>query len=222
MSVFNIFKSNNKNKQQLSVDEEKNLMLIIKNAESVTSVEKEFNLLYNSLVNKLWGKLLKKFNSQLDFDELQDAFQEGWRKVLENRSSYIEGYNVYNWIYTILKNTAFDMSRKDKKTYNEFEISNKSFVNGSEDDENLNFIDLINSDEKSILENIEEREILKIVYEAIESIEDELDKTLFKMRIIENKNFSVISKEMDLPIATIHYRVNQTLKKLQTKLKKII
>lgn len=222
MSVFNLFKGSKRFKNQLTAEDEKNLMLKIRNADSVSVVESEFNQLYNSLVNKLWGKLLKKFNNQLDFDELQDAFQEGWRKVLENRKSYMEGYNVYNWIYTILKNTAFDMARKDKKIYNEFEISNMSFVNSNEDDENLNFIDLIDSDEKSILDNIEEREILKIINDTIESIEDELDKTLFKMRIIENKNFSVISKEMDLPIATIHYRVNQTLKKLQHKLKKLI
>ncbi len=223
MSVFNIFRNDKRFKKQLSAQEESALMMKIKNADSVQSVENDFNQLYSSLVNKLWGKLLNKFHSQLDFDELQDAFQEGWRKVLENRKGFIEGNNVYNWIYTIIKNTAFDMTRKDKKILNEFEISNKLFVyRKNEDNEDENMIDMIGSEEKSVVEEIEEREIIKIINDAIESIEDETDKKLLKMRIIENKNFSVISKEINVPIATIHYRVNQTLKKLKNKLEKFI
>jgi RNA polymerase sigma-70 factor (ECF subfamily) len=224
MSVFKIFGSGTgKRSRALTAEDECNLMKKIKTAEDISAVDDEFGLLYDSLYRKLWGKLYKRFSTELDIDDLQDAFQEGWRKVLESRSSYMEGSNVYNWIYTILKNTAFDISRKEKKFLNEVEFFEKKNVkneNDGNDDEGM--FSILSTDEKNIEDEIDEREVIQIIYDVINGIEDATDREMLKKRVYEGAKFNEIAEEFDIPVATVHYRINQTMNKIKPKLKKLL
>lgn len=224
MNLFNIFGSGgSRRKGKLSPEAESSLMLIISRAKDINDVQSEFSALYDNISSKLWGKLLKKFNNIIDLEDIEDAYQEGWRKVLENRKSYIEGSNVYNWIYTIIKNTASDISRKDKKTLNEVEFFSKSNVNVDKDDfEEENMLHIIPSEDKNIDEEISAREVVQVIHETIEMIEDETDRAIIKMRVIEGLKFGEIAKNLDMPIATVHYKVNQTMNKIKPRIKKLL
>lgn len=222
MSVFKVFGTSGKRKQSLEPAEESNLMLAIKNAGDINDAKKEFNQLYDSLCNKLWSKLYKKFIPPLDLDVLQDVFQEGWRKVLEKRGNFLEGSNVYNWIYTILHNTAIDLIRREKNPEAKFENFSSLSVNRDEDREEVGILAKMQSDETSIEDEINSREVMQLISEAIESIKDETDKKLVKMRLYDDIKYNEIAKLTGIPIATIHYRIDKAMSELRGKLKKVI
>jgi RNA polymerase sigma factor (sigma-70 family) len=214
---------NKKADSSLTPKDEEFLMLKIKNAEGLTEVQREFNSLYDSLCNKLWGKLFKKFVPPFDIDGLKDVFQEGWRKVLEKRDNYAENNNVYNWIYTILNNTAIDVLRKEKISDNNIEKNPGSFVysnkSGEEDSDKMERIPM---EDKNIDEEISSEETVAIIMEAIEAIEDDTDRMLIKLRIVEGMKYNEIAQETGMKLSTVHYRVDKEMDRLRPKLKKLL
>lgn len=221
MNLFRLFGSGPA--KGLSAEEEKQLMAEIKKADSITHAERQFSKLYDSMSGKLWNVLVRKFNNNLDVEDLRDSFQEGWRKVLEHRKDYIEGSNVYNWIYTIIKNTTFDFSRKDKKFLNEFEILEKSNVNdGNDENDDKGLFSLLANDEPTIEDEIEAKEIIEIIHEAINSLENEDERILIQRRILDEQKFSDIAEDLGIPIATVHYRTSQAMAKLRVRLEKLL
>ncbi len=221
MSVFKIFSSGGRD-ASLEPKEESELMYKIKLATDIESVREEFNILYKSLSNKLWGKLFKKFVPPFDTDSLKDVYQEGWRKVLEKRSNFNEGSNVYNWIYTIQHNTAIDVLRKEKNSENKFENSPGHNVNKDKSDDDFDIMKRLPDDNPGIEDEIDSRETVKIIFDAIEAITDETDKLLIKKRIIDGIKYGEIAEDTGIPIATVHYRIDKVLKELRPKLQKLL
>jgi RNA polymerase sigma-70 factor (ECF subfamily) len=205
----------------LTPAEEQECMLKIQSASEIQLVEKDFNQLYDSLSKKLWGKLSKKFIPPFDVEDLKDVFQEGWRKVIENRKYYKDGYNVYNWIYTIIKNTALDFSKKDSFFIKEVEFFKNSNVkdNYNEETEHNKF-DII-PDDTDLIEDLHSKDIIRIINEEIEKIEDELDREIFIKRVVEGIKYNEIAKMMDMPVATVHYRINNLINEMKPRLQKI-
>ncbi len=222
MNVYRAFGPTGKRKPALEPAEESSLMLAIKNAKDIENVRVEFNTLYNSLCNKLWSKLYKKFIPPLDIETLKDVFQEGWRKALEKRGNFIEGSNVYNWIYTILHNTSIDLIRREKNPEAKFENFSSLSVNRDEDRDDVGILARMPSDETSIEDEINTKEVLALIEEAIEAIKDETDRMLVKMRLYEDAKYGDIAKQTGIPIATIHYRIDKAMGEMRTKLKKVI
>lgn len=222
MSVYKVFGTSGKRKQALEPADESRLMLAIKNAAEIDNARQEFKELYDSLCNKLWSKLYKKFIPPLDMETLKDVFQEGWRKALEKRANFLEGSNVYNWIYTILHNTAIDLIRREKNPEAKFENFSNLSVNKDEDRDDVGFLARVPSDETSIEDEINSREVLSLISEAIEAIKDETDRKLVKLRLYEDIKYNEIAKLTGIPIATIHYRIEKVMSELRSKLKKVI
>ena len=73
---------------------------------------------------------------------------------------------------------------------------------------------------------IDEQLHLKNVYETIvgviNSIENEKDREILKLRLIGDKGLDEISKEVNLPLSTVNYRINKMLVLLRPKLKLLL
>lgn len=222
MNVFKIFGNKNTD-SSLKPKDEQDLMLKIKEANGLELVQADFNKLYDSLCNKLWGKLFKKFVPPFDVDSLMDVFQDGWRKVIEKRRNYAENYNVYNWIYTILHNTAIDVIRKDKNTENNIEKNpGKDVYRNKDGDEAPDRLERIPMEDKNIDEEISSDESVKIILDTIEGIENETDRTLVKKRIIDGLKYNEIAEDTGMKLSTIHYRIDKTMDIIRPKLKKLL
>jgi RNA polymerase sigma-70 factor (ECF subfamily) len=189
------------------------LMADLKNCDGIRKINNVFNKLYDSLSKQLWHSLSKKYIPPLNQEEMQDVFQEAWVKVVENRNQYDEGKKAYNWIYTIFKNLTIDkirfIDRKKTVSLDEtFDDDNPKIQLTAEKNE-ADF-DIINSETMLHIKN------------AIDSLDDEIERIIIIKRIIDNLKFDEISKELNIPIATVHYKLNKALTKLRNKLNYLI
>jgi RNA polymerase sigma-70 factor (ECF subfamily) len=203
------------NKRYLADESEQTLLMgELKNCDEIRMINRVFNKLYDSLSKPLWQSLSKKYIPPLNQEEMQDVFQEAWVKVIESRKNYDEGKKAYNWIYTIFKNLTIDKIRfvDRKKTVSLDETYN--------DDDNPKY--QLTADKSEADLDIINTETMLHIKNAIESLDDEIERIIIIKRIIENLKFDEISKELNIPIATIHYKLNKALTKLRNKLNYLI
>jgi RNA polymerase sigma-70 factor (ECF subfamily) len=204
--------------ESISPDSLNDIMLSLKNAGDSNQIEIHFNKLYDILLKPLANKLKKDFHT-LDSDSLKDIMQEGWFKVLKHRSSYAEGNNVFNWIYTIIKNTAIDYLRKNKIYSLNIGNSAGSNVNDNDGDFPADYNAVtIASEESEIIKELHSKDVARLVREAIESITDKTEQELVKMKIYDELKYEEIAGLMNMPLSTVHYKINKACKFLRNKL----
>ena len=210
----------NKNLKGVSFDNDllSDLMLSLKNAGDTNQIEIHFNKLYDALLKPLVNKLKKDFYS-LDSDSLKDIMQDGWLKVLKHRSRYADGNNVFNWIYTIIKNTAIDYLRKNKIYSASVGNSAGSNVNSYDRDIHAEYnVESVASEELAIINDLHSKDIARLVREAIDSIADDTEKELVKMKIYDELKYEEIAGLMEMPLSTVHYKINKACNYLRNKL----
>jgi len=198
-------------KSKLYDEEEQNkLMSKLKNATTIEEIEILFNKLYDNMTKVLWNNLAKKFMPPLSMDDMMDIFQDAWIKVIDSRYNYDSTKKAYNWIYTIFKNMIIDKIRSnDRKKTNRIDEKNE--------DNEIKYD--VKSDDNDLADsNILDNEKAYFIKKAIDSLDDKLDKDIIYMRIFQEKKFDEISKELNIPIATIHYKLNKSLNILRKKL----
>lgn len=198
-------------KSKLYDEEEQNkLMSKLKNATTIEEIEILFNKLYDNMTKVLWNNLAKKFMPPLSMDDMMDIFQDAWIKVIDSRYNYDSTKKAYNWIYTIFKNMIIDKIRSnDRKKTNSIDEKNE--------DNEIKYD--VKSDDNDLADsNILDNEKAYFIKKAIDSLDDKLDKDIIYMRIFQEKKFDEISKELNIPIATIHYKLNKSLNILRKKL----
>jgi RNA polymerase sigma-70 factor (ECF subfamily) len=190
------------------------LMGELKNCDDIGKINKAFNKLYDALSKPLWQSLAKKYIPPLNQEEMQDVFQEAWVKIVESRKNYDETKKAYNWIYTVFKNLTIDKIRSvdRKKTV--------SLDDNFDNDDNPK-IQLASENSEADLDIINSETMLHI-NSAIASLDDEIERIIIIKRIIDNLKFDEISKELNIPIATVHYKLNKALTKLRNKLNYLI
>ena len=198
-------------KSKLYDEEEQNkLMSKLKNATTIEEIEILFNKLYDNMTKVLWNNLAKKFMPPLSMDDMMDIFQDAWIKVIDSRYNYDSTKKAYNWIYTIFKNMIIDKIRSnDRKKTNSIDEKNE--------DNEIKYD--VKSDDNDLADsNILDNEKAYFIKKAIDSLDDKLDKDIIYMRIFQEKKFDEISKELNIPIETIHYKLNKSLNILRKKL----
>lgn len=219
-NIFNFGMKSSKDNTRVnkSYDEDKqnNLMLNLKYANNSLDIDRYFNKLYDSLVNQLWNSFARKFIPPLTVDEMKDIFQDSWIRVIETRNQFDETKKAYSWIYIIFKNIIIDRIRfiDRKKTQ-----SMDKLEDNSDDDIGMQFKSSVSSEADFDIQN---KEKLFFIKKAINDINNELDRDIIIKRLVENKKFEIISKELNVPITTIHYRLNKTLEILRKKLNFLI
>lgn len=200
-----------KRKNGFDEDIQSELMFKLKYSTNSYEMELIFNQLYNNLTKVLWNSLSRKYIPPLNHDEMKDVFQDAWIKILESRKLFDDKKKVYTWVYTIFKNMIIDRIRY-------FDRKKTQSIDNNADDREDNVIQY-KSDRYSDADfTIENNEKLFHIKKAINELDDEIDKTIIIMRIVEQKKLDEMSKLLNLPIATIHYKLTKSLDKLRLKL----
>jgi len=163
--------------------------------------EKEFTYELNLLRPKLFEVAFKFFKS---IDDAEDLIQETFLKALKYRDKYRSETNFAGWVYTIMRNTYFNISKRKKL-----------FVSG--DDENNEFRYLSYSPSNGMLQDnmVNEKYILK----QINSLSDNIKIPFLKY--IDGFKYEEIADEMNLPLGTIKSRIFYARKELMKKLKEL-
>ncbi len=196
------------------------LMIRISRTNDLKELNNLFNSLYDMIFPSLWRKLSHTFKSTIGEEALKDAFQDGWKKVLLNRKNFSVDYKQFNWIYTIIRNTILDLNKKnitESKIFIE-----KNLLSIVEDNEEVNYIENIKIDSIPIDEQLHLKNVYDTIVGLINSIEIEKDREILKLRLIDDKRLDEISKEVNLPLSTVNYRINKMLVLLRPKLKLLL
>lgn len=163
--------------------------------------EKEFTYELNLLRPKLVEAAFRFFKS---IDDVEDLIQETFLKALKYRNKYRSETNFAGWVYTIMRNTYFNISKRKKL-----------FVSG--DDENNEYKYLSYSSSNSVLQEdfVNEKYILKQINMLSENI-----RVPF-LKYVNGYKYEEIADEMNLPLGTIKSRIFYARKELMKKLKEL-
>ena len=166
----------------------------------------EINLLIKEFKNKNHSNFEKFYNltsKQVYFTSLnilknhalaEEITQDVYVKFLSEISSFKEYYNVFSSLTTISRNLSINVYNKNKKIINDEEIINFAKYDDSTIDD-LNAQEIL-----SLIEETSSREI--VVY-----------------HVIFEYTFLQISKIMKVPLGTILWKYNKTMKYLKERIK---
>ena len=124
----------------------------------------------------------------------EEITQDVYVKFLSEISSFKEYYNVFSYLTTISRNLSINVYNKNKKIINDEEIINFAKYDDSTIDD-LNAQEIL-----SLIEETSSREI--VVY-----------------HVIFEYTFLQISKIMKVPLGTILWKYNKTMKYLKERIK---
>ncbi|MBR0190312.1 MAG: RNA polymerase sigma factor [Clostridia bacterium] len=125
-----------------------------------------------------------------DYYLAEDLVQETFIKVKLNAQNYKLGTNASAWILQIAKNTAIDFLRKEKKTVDMEEV----VINQGEP----------NFDEKLVLHN------------ALNNNLNGNERQIVLLHIVYGYKHREISKILGIPVGTVLWKYNMSLKRLKS------
>ena len=143
----------------------------------------------NSLLSEIYNYLPNK-------EDREDVIQDSLIKVFRNLEKYDErkGKSFYGWVQEIVKNTAIDHTRKEKRN----PLKNKLI---SESDDSLNYLEqntFISQDkyfDRKLVQNFLNNSIEKL---------PQSQKEIIKLRLLKNKvSYKQASRELNIPEVTL-------------------
>ncbi len=216
--MFELFNTKTFTKSiRLSEAEQNRLMGDISRAGNFRDVEDKFNKLYYSVAYPLWANLANKYIPPLTIEDMKDAFQESWIKIIEARDKYDGKSSAFKWIYVIKKNMVIDKIRSLKR-------KKEDSIDDNGDDESDTIAEVLRVKEESPLvdNRMISEETINIIMDAIESIEDDDTREMFKRRIVYGHKFEQISEDMDIPMTTVYKKINKALSFFRPKIQRLI
>lgn len=166
----------------------------------------EINLLIKEFKNKNNSNFEKFYNltsKQVYFTSLnilknhalaEEITQDVYVKFLSEISSFKEYHNVFSYLTTISRNLSINVYNKNKKIINDEEIINFAKYNDS------------------TIDDLNTQEILSL-------IEDTSSREIVVYHVIFEYTFLQISKIMKVPLGTILWKYNKTMKYLKERIK---
>lgn len=166
----------------------------------------EINLLIKEFKNKNNSNFEKFYNltsKQVYFTSLnilknhalaEEITQDVYVKFLSEISSFKEYHNVFSYLTTISRNLSINVYNKNKKIINDEEIINFAKYNDS------------------TIDDLNAQEILSL-------IEDTSSREIVVYHVIFEYTFLQISKIMKVPLGTILWKYNKTMKYLKERIK---
>jgi len=140
----------------------------------------------------------------------EDILQEVFIKVAENRMNYSKDKKFTAWLYRIARNHTIDYMRKE--SYRKHSSLDKNI--GTEEDSNVTYLELVQSNENSPEEEIYSTKIKEQLYEKMNGLKGEY-KEVFILREIEGLKFDEIAQITDSNINTVKSRHRYAFKELR-------
>jgi RNA polymerase sigma factor (sigma-70 family) len=204
-------KKRKKPRLELSTQEINDLMRTISEADKFTKVEREFNRLYDATAYRMWDLLSAKYIPPLTEEDIHDVFQEAWVKILNQRNKYNTKYNAFSWIYVIKRNMIIDRIRQVKRS-----------LAKRVDDEERDIIEEIPESATNFFDDLTANETVKIIIDAISSIDDNRDRDIVERRLIHEQKLDYISKETGIPLATVFKIIKRRIAEIKPKIEYLL
>ncbi|HOB16351.1 MAG TPA: sigma-70 family RNA polymerase sigma factor [Defluviitoga sp.] len=160
-----------------------------------------FKILYDEYAPKIYG-ILKNYVRP---NELEDALQEVFVRILKGINNFEGRSKLSTWIYRIAVNVGKDYSRNYSK-----EIERPMDLD-SEEPETYNVQPVSDT-------NVKKEVFNELSYEMILEIMEQLDedeRLLIKLRDIDGLSYNEIAEIADLPLGTVKSKLHYARKKLK-------
>ncbi len=158
-----------------------------------------FTEIYNRYWPVMYTHAFKFFGNQDDArDVLQELFTTLW---LKNAELNIQT-NLSGFLYITLRNKCLDFIQKNKTKNNHLQSL-------------TNYIEI---NQNNIVEEITEKEILRILDEEIENLPPKM-KIIFQLRLKEHKSYAEIAEILNISDKTVKKQINNALKIIKPKFK---
>jgi len=160
------------------------------------------------IVEKYEQKLLKYILriTNVSYEDAENILQEVFIKAYTKINSYNSDYSFSSWIYRIAHNHTIDYYKKNSK---------KETVNLEWDDDNINFLNLFESDD-NIEKNVFSKELNEKIWEIINSLDIKYKEILI-LKFLEEKNYKEISDILKIPEWTVATLINRWKKQFREK-----
>lgn len=153
------------------------------------SAQKEF---YDLFAKKMMGVCLRYTNN---YEEAQDVLQDGFIKVFNKLSKFVNKGSLEGWVRRIMVNTALDHYRKNKKFQKDIEIDAVSFKLEKQE---------------YIVESINAQDLLKIIQTIPEGY-----RVVFNLFAIEGYSHKEIAEQLGVTESTSKSQFSRAKKMLR-------
>ena len=153
------------------------------------SAQKEF---YDLFAKKMMGVCLSYTNN---YEEAQDVLQDGFIKVFNKLSKFVNKGSLEGWVRRIMVNTALDHYRKNKKFQKDVEIDAVSFKLEKQE---------------YIVESINAQDLLKIIQTIPEGY-----RVVFNLFAIEGYSHKEIAEQLGVTESTSKSQFSRAKKMLR-------
>lgn len=161
--------------------------------------QKAFDLIYNSIANRLYLYILKKIgNKEISEEILQEVFIALW----DNRNSIEVDTSLDAYLYGIARNKIFSFMRSEhvrKKYTAEFSLFAQRYR------------------DNSVEEAMDVKDLQNVLQERISELPPKC-QTAFRMSRFEHEPISQIAERMNISTGTVENYITQALRHLRTRM----
>lgn len=175
-----------------------NLFLLYREGGNLSAFQQIMDALHAPIFNYLLRLLRNR-------EDAEDALQEVWLKVINQRQRYDERGRFLAWIYRIAHNHCLDLFRRRGR---------KKEETGYLDDDNAEIVDRIASDEPSPRDTLIEAEQITLLEEAIGKLPEAI-REVYILRAIHEVPFKDIAEIQQAPLGTVLSRMHQAVQSLK-------
>ena len=172
------------------------------------------------MTKRVYTQLYQMFGSRIPpklLEDLEDAMNDGWRKIWENRNKYdTEKGTPYNWIFQIMVNSAKNVFNKQTPTPSGLlgadgtmpddagKILNSSGEIILRDTAEFDESDVMSTDDK-----------LRIIEDAINHVLEQKERDIFIRRVKREMKVQDIANDMNIALGTVNYNFNKACAKIK-------
>ena len=151
--------------------------------------EVAFEKLYNACYKGVFSFI---YSYVKNYHTAEDLLQDTFIKVKQKADSYVPGSNVSAWILQIAKTTSLDYLRKES---NKEEELNEAIASSEAEENDFYLHDLLNK------------------------VLEDTDRQIVLLHLVYGYKNREIAKILDIPIGTVLWRFNKSMKLLKEKVK---
>ncbi|MCF7844374.1 MAG: sigma-70 family RNA polymerase sigma factor [Kiritimatiellales bacterium] len=170
---------------------------------------------FTALVERYRKELLNYLRRYLgNADMADDVFQATWLQVHLKSEFFEPGRKVRPWLYTVATNQAIDAKRRNSR----HQILSIDHMYG-DDEEGVNFQNLLTGKGHDPIENAELVEQCQLVRLAVESLPD-IYREVVELIYFKGLKYREAAEELAIPVGTVKSRIHSAIHRLNIALNK--